>query len=148
MVELCAYESKSEVARGKQGIVEVQPQGLRQKGEGRVPSQRPTNVHSATHLDQVHRFIWRPSSPLQKVLFTAPCSHSNLWRCLFWKKYGYQFLPTIEETHSLPHTWVFAVLYIIQNFLPLLECLPFTPFPKGMKPAQGAAMLGSRGKWF
>lgn len=30
----------------------------------------------------------------------------------------------------------------------ILECLPFTPFPKGTKPAQGAAMLGSRGKWF
>ena len=28
-VELCAYESKSEVARRKQGIVEVQPWGLR-----------------------------------------------------------------------------------------------------------------------
>ena len=87
--------------------------------------------------------------PHRKWYLQSTCSHSNLLRCLVWKKHGYRFLPTIGETHSLPYTLVtFAVPYILQNILALLECLPFIPFPKAVKPAQDAAMLGSRGNWF
>lgn len=53
------------------------------------------------------------------------------------------------ETHSLPHILVtIAILYIIQNFLPFLECLPYTLLTKAMKPAPDASMLESRGNWF
>lgn len=139
----CALKGGVNYPEASRAPVRFSTGGEGRKGKAELHVTRPTDVSSCIHSYQAYPGILTglPSSVSQKVVFIG---------------HLLPFQPL--EMHILKETWLsisfnywrnpFATMYIrhdcssiIQNFfLPLLDCLPFTPLPRAMKPARSGGL--------